>query len=300
MSQAKYYILLLAAFIFVSSHSYAQQDDAFYFNEYYTIDDGTISPVNQTTEPIEFLDPAEVAIAFLDRDYSLHEVVIEKVLNLLSWLRHPEAPEAPTERYNRRIHFGGWINDPADETCHNTRAKVLIRDSKVPVTLRTNNKCIVDTGSWDDSYSGRNFTIAREIQIDHMVPLKNAYLSGAHKWDSVRRCHYANFLGDENHLVSASGRENTAKGDRTPHAYMPSNTAVHCQYLKNWLAIKLYWGLILTPPEAESITHLIQQQQCSLSDFKVSLAQLNSQRRMHDDSQAACERKRITAPPVQN
>lgn len=200
------------------------------------------------------------------------------IVNLLRWTLHNEELQEPLERYMRKLHFGRWINDPADDTCMNTRARVLVRDSQGPVAFRNGRQCVVDTGVWDDPYAGVQVKTAKEIQIDHMVPLKNAYISGAWQWDYKTRCLYANYMGYKNHLVAAGGRENMSKGDRAPDKYLPSNQNYRCQYIKDWLAVKLIWKLTMTPSEVDGIQAVAKTYNCDPRLFQFAKQDLEAQR----------------------
>ncbi|NJL24929.1 MAG: HNH endonuclease [Calothrix sp. SM1_5_4] len=137
-------------------------------------------------------------------------------------------------------------------------------------------------------YAGGVHSRAGEIQIDHMVPLKNAYVSGAWAWDYQRRCAYANFLGNSYHLIAVSGRENMSKGDRTPADWLPSNRGFVCTYLKAWLSVKLVWRLIMNPRESDAIKTAFREHGCDPKIFKLRQSELESQRRIMLDSLAAC------------
>ena len=140
----------------------------------------------------------------------------------------------PAVPYNRLQHFGTWIHIPSNQPCQNTRAQVLVRESVSAVTFSANG-CTVKSGEWNDPYSATTFSSASDVQIDHLVPLKNAYMTGAHEWNSAKRCLYANYLGNHFHLLAVSGTENMKKGDNTPMAYIPPNKNFQCDYLKHWL-----------------------------------------------------------------
>ncbi len=211
-------------------------------------------------------------------------------LDLLRWLRHDGPKPVSPEPYNRKQHFGVWVNDPHDTTCFNTRAKTLIRDSKVPVTFKPHNRCLVDTGLWEDPYTGGTRTSAREIQIDHVVPLKNAFISGAWTWSAKKRCLYANFMANNFHLMAVDGFENMSKGDSAPDQYIPANRRYVCQYLQEWLKIKLIWKLEMTQSEAEAIKNNLSQFGCDSKDLKMLQSDLNEQRLATEDMQAICEK----------
>ncbi len=209
-------------------------------------------------------------------------------LSLLHWTLHPDAPSSPREHYNRRSHFGRWINDPTDDSCFNTRAKVLLRDAEGPISYRENNHCIVDKGAWNDAYTGRKFVESRDIQIDHMVPLKDAYQSGAWEWDFQTRCLYANYMGNKFHLISSNGIENMRKGDRSPDKYMPPNYSYRCEYIENWLKVKLIWKLKMTPSEVTAIRQYVNDNGCNPNKFSLSDSELKRQRSYIRNNLALC------------
>jgi hypothetical protein len=209
-------------------------------------------------------------------------------ISLLKWALHNTTAPAPTQPYNRLFHFGRWINDPTDETCYNTRSKVLIRDSAAPVSFRPQNHCVVERGAWNEPYTGQRIMDSQAIQIDHMVPLKNAYISGAWQWNYRTRCLYANFMGNKFHLISSSGTENMRKGDRGPDMYLPPATGYRCQYLEDWLKIKLIWKLHMTQSEVAAIHAEIQRDHCDLRSFVVSQSLLKAQRAEIFNHQELC------------
>lgn len=210
-------------------------------------------------------------------------------LNLMKWKDTPEDLALPKDPYNRKLHFGRWINDPNDDTCFNTRAKVLVRDSRVDVDFRETNKCVVERGQWHDPYSDKELTVARETQIDHMVPLKNAYVAGAWSWDFKLRCLYANYLNEDFHLVPVEAIQNQSKGDRGPDGYLPPNVKFTCQYLRNWLAVKLIWKLQMTKAEAVGIKQAFQEAGCRETEFRFAVTELREQRKYISQNLDLCE-----------
>lgn len=253
------------------------------YAEYYTIDEEKADAQTQASMDWGFADgPLGLS------SFSLIQAAQRLVLNLLQWTLHNEFRPLPTDAYMRKLHFGRWINDPTDDTCMNTRAKVLVRDSDGPVSFRNGKQCVVDMGQWQDPYSGAAVADSRAIQVDHMVPLKHAYMSGAWRWDYKTRCLYANYLGYRNHLVPATVHENTSKGDRAPDKYLPSNEAYRCQYVKDWLTIKLIWRLNMTDEEVQAIHEVVTNLNCKVADFKVTQNDLINQRAYINDNIEYC------------
>lgn len=212
---------------------------------------------------------------------------IAKAISLLEWKKVEQQFSEPQEKYNRLGHFGRWIRDPRTTGCFNTRQQILYENSRVPVTLK-NKSCVVESGEWEDPYTGTIFEQASDVQIDHVVPLKNAYISGAWTWSNRQRCVYANFQGNNFHLLAVSGTENMRKGDRSPAEYLPPRIEYRCEYLKNWLMVKKIWGLALHPTEAIAIANEVRELQCSFDDFQVNLRNLEMQRKRAQEDVVMC------------
>lgn len=217
--------------------------------------------------------------------YEIKETPEAGFINLLNHRHVQKSFPMPAAPYNRDRHFGGWLRDDTEESCLNTRAKVLIRDSQKDVTLAASG-CSVESGEWDDPYTGRLHFKASDIQIDHLVALKNAYMTGAHEWNFEKRCLYSNYMGNAFHLLSVNGRENLKKSDHSPAGYTPPNRAYKCQFVKQWLNVKLIWGLRVTPVERQAIQEVVEENHCNRAWFDVAPRELQSQRdymRQHAD-----------------
>ncbi|MFN7727759.1 MAG: HNH endonuclease family protein [Bdellovibrio sp.] len=249
----------------IDSHLSGQKTDPSRELEYFTLDEASTAKNSSWEDPVTL---------FVDTELFTAAEAAASSISLLKWVHHDKAPPVASEPYSRRKHFGSWVNDPDDENCYNVRAKVLIRDSSKKVTFRGNNKCLVDTGLWKDPYTGDLYESSRQIQIDHMVPLKHAYISGGWQWTPETRCLYGNFLGNTFHLISASGRENMRKGDRGPDEYMPPNTKYQCTYLTNWLKIKLIWKMVMFANETEKISDLLLANGCDTKDLQITRTEL--------------------------
>ncbi len=162
---------------------------------------------------------------------------------------------APTHQgsYNRNTDFGGWIDV---DGCKNTRAELLIRSSHAPVTFTSMKDCTVKSGRWTDPWSNTQTTAASDLQIDHTVPLANAWASGAWAWTHARRVAYANDLADTDHLVPILDAENEAKGDDGPEAWRPPDRSAWCRYALDWDRIKAKWHLTATQTEWNALEQM--------------------------------------------
>ncbi len=238
---------------------------------------------------IEVSNENSYSVSVLSTLQKMTQFIQAKYYSLLNWKIMNRSSNLEVDNYDRLGQFGRWINDANDDVCYNTRAKVLVRDAIDTVSFKDNNHCVVDQGAWKDPYTTATFTTASEVQIDHLVPLKNAYLSGAHKWSFRARCLYANYLGYDFHLISASGTENMRKGDRAPDRYMPPEESYACTYVRNWLSVKMLWGLSMTISETDAIRQIMVDENCSLTKFRMSDVELSKQRKFAQDNIDLCE-----------
>jgi hypothetical protein len=154
-----------------------------------------------------------------------------------------------------RARWHVWID--ADHDCQDTRAEVLIQESRVPVTFRTGGQCTVASGLWTSPYTGANVSSAASLDIDHLVPLANAYRSGAWSWDDQLRSRYANDLDDPEQLVAVELGANRSKGDSSPDEWRPSNPETWCAYAQAWLRIKARWHLSVTLAERSALADML-------------------------------------------
>lgn len=157
----------------------------------------------------------------------------------------PGAPAQPAG-YARSL-FKLW--DDADHDCRDTRAEVLAAES----TYKTNAGCTIQYGAWHSYYDDTYFSDPSKLDIDHMVPLAEAWASGARSWSSATREAYANDLSDPRTLIAVSAHANRSKGDRDVAHWLPEYGA--CKYVGQWVAVKLRWHLSVDPLERQALVH---------------------------------------------
>lgn len=170
------------------------------------------------------------------------------------------APELDGSSYNRKTDFGDWKD--ADGDGQDTRQEVLAAESLVPVTWSADGKKVV-AGLWYDPFAGMTFTAPLVVkpsgrkyaivQIDHIVPLKEAFESGAKNWTKAKRVLYANGLANPGHLLAVHGPTNASKGQKDPGEWLPPNKKFHCAYVRMWTRIKIKWDLTMDQAEADAI-----------------------------------------------
>lgn len=138
-----------------------------------------------------------------------------------------------------RTAFRHWVD--ADGDGCTTRAEVLIAEAVGPLTVT--DKCRITGGRWFSSYDQVHVTTPRGLDIDHLVPLAEAWDSGADAWTPKRREAYANDLGDQRSLVAVTARTNRQKADQDPVTWMPPAAEARCTYIEDWVATKTRWSL---------------------------------------------------------
>ena len=118
-----------------------------------------------------------------------------------------------TDGYDRDL-FRHWVD--ADSDGCDTRREVLI--TKAVTAPSVGGDCALSDGVWVSRYDAETETGSRRgFDINHLVPLKEAWESDAHAWDPETREHFANDLGYEHSLVAVSARSNRSKGCARSH-----------------------------------------------------------------------------------
>ena len=148
-----------------------------------------------------------------------------------------------------------WVD--ADGDCQDARQEVLIEESLEPVIYETDRECRVATGHWWAPHLGHHLGNPSHLDVDHHVPLKNAHDSGGWNWSPAEKERYANYLGEENHLVAISSRHNRSKGARGPEEWAPPDNTLWCDYARDWAEIKERWNLTMTPVESEIVMDML-------------------------------------------
>ncbi len=196
----------------------------------------------------------------------------KKLVSLISIFLALSVPTSHGDTYQLAIatdHVGGyeralfklWID--ADSNGCNTRAEVLIQEAIVKPTIGKN--CVLTGGTWISPYDGVKVTKASALDIDHVVPLSEAWKSGAWAWTPAKRGAYANDLSNPRTLVAVSLGENRSKGDQDPAEWLPPKGV--CTYISDWISIKSRYQL--TVDSAEALVLSAKVKECKSSAVTV-------------------------------
>lgn len=159
------------------------------------------------------------------------------------------APHAMTG-YSRAA-FGLWARQ--SDAC-DTEEEALRRTGRRIVAGATD--CSARAGSWYSAYDGTTLTSASRATVDHVVPLAEAWRSGADTWTARQRAALGNDLTDPQ-LAVVSRAAHTAKGDKGPARWKPSNRAVWCAYAEDYTHVKAHFQLTTTPAEKTALTRML-------------------------------------------
>jgi hypothetical protein len=151
-----------------------------------------------------------------------------------------------------RDKFPHWVNQHG--AC-NTREVVLQRDGE---SVTTDSDCAAVSGRWYSVYDQVWLTSAADVDIDHVVPLANAWRSGADWWPTSQREAFANDL-DSQQLIAVHDTVNQAKGDQSPDQWKPPNTGYWCVYARSWVHVKYVWKLTITSAEKAALTDMLDR-----------------------------------------
>jgi len=172
-----------------------------------------------------------------------------EISNLLIALKiEPESPDP----YDRSL-FRHWID--ADGDGCNARREVLIAEAIEAPTI--GDRCDLIGGLWYSAFDGVTSDDDSSFDVDHMVPLSEAWDSGANEWSSDRRRAFANDLDLPQALIAVSASSNRSKGDKDPADWLPPLQSYRCQYVEDWVRVKVKWELSVDQREFSAIRGLL-------------------------------------------
>ncbi|MGW8376350.1 HNH endonuclease family protein [Streptomyces sp. ODS28] len=156
------------------------------------------------------------------------------------------APEGSMDGYDRDK-FPHWIDQGGG--C-DTREAVLKRDGQ---GVETGSDCYPTKGTWTSPYDDGKWTKPSDLDIDHVVPLAQAWRSGASKWTQKQRQAFANNL-EISQLLAVTDNVNQEKSDKDPAQWMPPKKDYHCTYARMWIWVKHETKLTADDAEKKALT----------------------------------------------
>jgi hypothetical protein len=160
--------------------------------------------------------------------------------------KEASAPVPMSHNYNRKD-WRHWVDE--DKDCLDTRSEILKSRSLREVKLNRKG-CKIVSGEWDDFYYSEKLYLAKKVDIDHLIPLKNAHLSGGADWGNDLKKEFAN---DPENLVVTNLKYNRQKGAKGIDSWLPVNKKYACKYVKKWIYVKNKYQLTILKDEKHTI-----------------------------------------------
>jgi Protein of unknown function (DUF1524) len=152
----------------------------------------------------------------------------------------------------RREDWPHW-SDTDGNGC-DARQDALVRWSTGPATIDRSRTCRVVAGWWVSPYDGRTTNNPSDFDVDHLVPLENAFESGGWRWTAGQRRSFAN---DQRGLVVTSASSNRSKGSQSPDRWRPADRSSWCAYADGWVEVKQRWSLSVTTSERDALGQML-------------------------------------------
>ena len=177
-------------------------------------------------------------------------------LNAVDVLQSIRVERENPRGYSRSL-FKHWLDTDGDGC--DAREQVLKRDA-VGFAQVDPFRCYVVEADWLSPYDGRKTSDRTEVDIDHMVALKEAWDSGAWAWNEAQRTAFANDTSDSRTLIAVSASSNRSKSDRDPSNWLPPLRGYWCTYVSNWVSVKARWNLSMDQSEWGRLNNLLTGQ----------------------------------------
>ncbi|WP_327584465.1 HNH endonuclease family protein [Nonomuraea sp. NBC_00507] len=165
---------------------------------------------------------------------------------------------APKTGFDRDEFGPAWAD--VDRNGCDTRNDILKRDLEDETFRRGTQDCIVLTGTLKDPYSGKTIEFKRgqdtsmDVQIDHLIPLSDAWQKGAQQWSATKRKEFAN---DPLNLLAVDGPLNSQKSDSDAATWLPPRKAYRCTYIARQIDVKAKYDVWVTSAEKNAMESIL-------------------------------------------
>ncbi len=163
-----------------------------------------------------------------------------------------------TDRRSREKFFNedDWdFEQDYDGDCQSTRQEMLILTSRAEVQFTNPRNCVVRTGEWLDEYTGKIFTVAVQVDVDHVIPRMYAHTHGGDRWMPDKKLAFSN---DPLNIMLVEKSEIRRKRDRGPSRYLPREE-FKCEYAQLWDVIADKYDLQLNNADRGEIRDILEE-----------------------------------------
>lgn len=167
--------------------------------------------------------------------------------------RLPIVEPLPLDDYDRGFFGPAWqkLEAHSCDTRNEVLATWLSDVEKIPP-----GGCSVESGWFVDPYTGhliqflRGPETSREVHIDHVVALADAWRKGAAEWTPSQAQTFAN---DPLNLLPTQGWVNEEKGALDASEWLPHNEGFWCFFAAQQILVKDKYGLGVTDAELSDL-----------------------------------------------
>ena len=156
-----------------------------------------------------------------------------------------------------RAQFGPAWADTDHNGC-DQRDDILRRDLTHETFRARTHGCVVLSGTLADNYTGKTIVFSKAsataIQIDHVVPLQNAWVTGASGWTAAKR---ESLATDPLNLLAVDGPTNESKGSGDAATWLP-RASYRCAYVARQVAVKAKYDAWMTKAEHTAIENILK------------------------------------------
>jgi len=200
-----------------------------------------------------------------------------------------DVAEEQRDGYEREA-FDHWAD--LDGNGCDARDDVLYRENLSP-----GSDCSDLSGTWYSIYDNATTSDAGSFDVDHFVPLAEAWDSGANVWTDDQRRDYANDLSQLT-LIAVSASSNRSKSDQDPADWMPENSDYTCEYAARWVLVKNYWKLSVDPTEKQALDNIFASCRPAALIINLENAKRNQTGNNSDSASAPGETSAAKQPPA--
>jgi hypothetical protein len=185
------------------------------------------------------------------------------------WLAlHLEIRYRDRRGYDRDEFGQAWAD--VDRNGCDQRNDVLRRDMRKRHTKPGTNGCVLAKGVLKDdphSYASKvRFERGDdEIEIDHVVSLRDAWKSAAEGWRPSKREKFAN---DFQNLEAVDSETDQDKGDKAADQWLPKSEMDACYYVSRQVALKHRYRLTVTAAEKDTMVRVLNAPNCEGGEWE--------------------------------
>lgn len=162
---------------------------------------------------------------------------------------------------NRFFNSADWaLFEGNTANCRSIKNELLVITSRSPVSYTNPRQCQVRTGEWYDVYTGDTVTVASQVELDHIIPVRYAHNHGGDRWPAQKKFAFAN---DPANLILTGRNQTRRKNDRGPSGWLPREE-YQCAYARQWLELADKYDLQLGARDRSRI--VVLQRDCPEED----------------------------------